>query len=255
MKRLLITFGCSWTYGVGASYTQGMSQDEYKETAWDIEKCEQLSFRGLLSKKYGFLNKNFASGGSSNQRQFRLAKEFFSSLEFEQLKSEFNKIIVLWGITSTARNEMWSLELDKLSNFFYHSQQTKLAKSLLKFCYNHDHEVRQLSTEMRHWNIFFKNLNIDNLWFDTFNHHDYEPTVENLIFEDKSPRDLLSTLVMAHGLKNPDNRYHHSLWTVDSNRVEYLVNNGILNPFSHHPTQQGHEQLADMLSSSLESIL
>lgn len=185
MKSLLITFGCSWTYGVGVNYTNDISVTEYNKIAWDQKICDQFSFRGLLSKRYNLINENFSSGGSSNQRQFRLAKEFFSLREIKQLKNEFDKILVLWGITSTARNEMWSLESGKLVNFFYSRRDNlKLNKHLLKFHYDHDHEVRSLRTEMHHWNTFFKSLNINNLWFDTFNHHNYNlPGPEILEFE------------------------------------------------------------------------
>ena len=76
-KTLLITFGCSWVYGVGVNYEEGMSIDEYKPNAWDEELCEEYSFRGLIKKNLNVDHINFAQGGSSNQRQFRIAKTFF----------------------------------------------------------------------------------------------------------------------------------------------------------------------------------
>ena len=252
MKRLLITFGCSWTFGVGVNYTQGISLDQFKNSAWDEVNCSCLSFRGLLSKKYNLVNRNWACGGSSNQLQFRLAKLFFSSDEFKELQKTFDQILVLWGITSTARNEMFSIDDGKLINFFY-SHKSNLAKMLVNYSYSHDNEVDQLSMEMRHWNTFFKNLNINNLWFDTFNHHHYHS--ENLIFDDENPRDLLSKLAIHNGFKCVDNKYHESDWTADSDRIKNLVSCGILNPFSHHPTQLGHVQIADMLSEYIEASL
>lgn len=173
MKRLLITLGCSWTYGVGVGYTEGMSAEEYKSLAWNTDLCDQYSFRGLLCQKFGLENKNFSLGGSSNQAQFRRAKVFFSSEEFKKIKKEYDQILVLWGITSTARNELYNLQTNKLENFFYTTTDWPLGKAILKYTYNHDHEVDLLNTEINHWNMFFDSLGISNLWFDTFNHHDY----------------------------------------------------------------------------------
>lgn len=263
MKPLLITFGCSWTYGVGVGYTKGDSVTEYEKIAWNKKICNQFSWRGLLSKKYNLINANFAAGGSSNQKQFRLAKEFFSLKKIEHLKNNFGKILVVWGITSTARNEMWLLESGKLVNFFYSDQnKSKLIEYLLKFHYDHDYEVQSLKTEIHHWNTFFKSLNIDNLWFDTFNHHNYDlpglkliQPIDNLLFNHENPRDLLSKLALNNGCQSMDDRYHTSNWNIDSNRVKYLSNCEILNPISYHPTQLGHAQIADMLSPYIETFL
>ena len=306
MNKLLITFGCSWMYGIGVGYTSGMTKKDYNIIRGYPELCDPLSFRGLLSKKYSLQNKNFSECASSNQRQFRLAKEFFSSTEFNKLNKEFDKIIVLWGITSTARNELFLINHNKLVNFFYHDN-CELSKVIIKHSYNHDNEVDQLATEMHHWNSFFNNLGISNLWFDTFNHHNYKlPTSKipyfqelykkvagkdwpswddyftnqfkvddnilqdmsdtskwrfsnapfnNLIFEDTTPRDLLSILAINNGLNIVDSKYHKSNWLIDTNRVEYLEANGILNPISKHPTKLGHEQIVDILSEHIEKIL
>jgi hypothetical protein len=292
MKRLLITLGCSWTFGVGVGYTQNLGRAEYKSIAPDIDLCNTLSFRGILSAKYNLVNKNLSEGGSSNQKQFRLAKMFFSSDKFKKIQKEFDQITVLWGITSTARNELFFIEDRQLRSFFY-SENSQLAKSLVKFSYDHQNEVDLLEIEMRHWDKYFENLNIKNLWFDTFNHHDYWdshkldykanagpdwPTWEkfccqdfanvsseiideihdtsrwdfgslgpNLVLRNKNPRDLLSQLAINNGCTDIDNQYHTSDWDIDSNRVSYLVDRGILNPHSHHPTRVGHEQIANIL--------
>jgi hypothetical protein len=293
MKRLLVTLGCSWTFGVGVGYTQNLGRAQHKSIAWDNDLCNTLSFRGLLSTKYNLANKNLSAAGSSNQKQFRLAKIFFSSYEFKKLQKEFDQIVVLWGITSTARSELFFIEDNQLRNFFY-SEKSQLAKSLVKFSYDHQNEVDLLEIEMRHWNNYFENLNIKNLWFDTFNHHDYWhshksdykacagpdwPTWEkfccqdfanvsseiineisdtsrwgwdvgslpNLVSRNKNPRDLLSQLAINNGCTDIDNQYHTSNWDIDSNRVSYLVDRGILNPHSYHPTRVGHEQIANIL--------
>lgn len=263
MKSLLITFGCSWTYGVGVCYTQDMSREEYMLHAWDSDICDQLSFRGLLASKYNLINENFSLGGSSNQTQFRRAKQFFCSTKFKQLQEQFSNIIVLWGITSTARNEMYMSSCKKRSSLKY-ADDLPEAKIMLKYFYDHDDEITQLTTEMAFWTDYFKSKGIQNYWFDTFNHHYYPATttfidnsefLDALIFNSDNPRDLMSKLSLTNGLQSLDKNYHYSLWEKDSNRVEYLVDCGILNPISFHPTQLGHAQMADMLSPYIEKLL
>lgn len=184
MKRLLITFGCSWTYGVGVGYQSGMSDTEFKDLLWNQELCDTHSFRGLLAKKYQAQNINFSSGGSSNQRQFRLAKQFFSSYEFQNLQRSHDQIVVLWGITSTARNELWSNELAQLRDVFY---KDKSSKRILQYSYNHQNEVNLLRVEMEHWDDYFNLLGVKNFWYDTFNHHDYWQMYEQEYLQLRQP--------------------------------------------------------------------
>lgn len=67
---LLVTLGCSWTRGVGVAYEKGNNKEEYKEKYDDDILCDELSFRGVLAKKWDCTNLNFSSMGSSNDRQF-----------------------------------------------------------------------------------------------------------------------------------------------------------------------------------------
>ena len=65
----------------------------------------------------------------------------------------------------------------------------------------------------------------------------------------------MSQLAIKNGCTHIDTQIHTSDWKIDSNRVSYLVNCGILNPHSCHPTRAGHEQLADILDEHIEAIL
>lgn len=321
-KTLLVTFGCSWTLGVGVGYTPTLTRDEYMNIAWDCQACDSLSFRGLLSKKFNLETRNFASGGSSNQRQFRLARNFFISKEFSQLQKKYDNIIILWGITSTARNECYRLTDKRYYNFFYGHKipNWPLPEMFVKYSYDHDILVDELAIEITYWNEFFKYKNIKNLWFDTFNHHDYlnfekklynqhkieyenargsewptwknyrignfagvnqkiideiqkfpgdfitsrleehEPhyrniNLDNLIFQELTPRDLMSLLAKQHGLNDIDNQYHKSMWEKDTNRVDFLTSEKILNPYTYHPTKLGHRAIADMLAPFIEKLI
>jgi hypothetical protein len=178
-KKLLITFGCSWVFGVGVGYREGMTLAEYKTVSHDPAICNELSFRGLLSEKLKFDNLNFSIGGSSNQHQFRLAKDFFLSTTFTDLTKEYDEIVVLWGITSTSRNELYHLESGNYRDFFYTVEEKEwpFPKDFLLYSYDHNSAVHELILEIRMFNSFFKNNNIKCIWFDVFNHHDYNSNI------------------------------------------------------------------------------
>lgn len=173
MKSLLITFGCSWTYGIGLCWHPGISAEEFESSRWLPEICDKFSFRGILADRYNLDTLNFSQGGSSNQTQFRLAREYFGSLLYEQHQRQYEKILVVWGITSTARNELYFADSGLRRSFMYSGNNSRLCKILVTDHYDHAHEVEQLAHQIRFWNKFFVSNGIDHIWFDTFNHHDY----------------------------------------------------------------------------------
>ena len=340
-KKLLITFGCSWTAGTEVECQPGMTDDEYrkfvygqlkfKRLIYSTVENDQFSFRGLLCKKYGYINKNFAIQGSSNAKQLRLAKIFFASSEFKQLQTEYSKIIVLWGITATSRSEFFDVAAGQRKDIKYNDSSNVLSTIQLKYFYDHDHEIRLLRIEMEHWDQFFEQLNIKNFWFDSFNHHYYGklsgpesrlydsslidslkieyhksagadwPSWEeyqnrtftkklpgdtateifdetkyyfaklsndsnrvsnSLILKDQYPRDLLSQLAISQDVDCSQQRYHDSVWnidtmckTVDSNRLPKLMSVGILNKIDYHPTKYGHELLTEFFVKHIGTFL
>lgn len=306
-RILLITFGCSWTYGVGVNYDANDDRQIFEKNSWNQQTCDQLSWRGLLSQKYNLTNRNLSEGGSSNQRQFRRAKYYFSSDLFQVDLANHERIIVLWGITSTARSEIYSVEQNSFYNFFY-SSDDKFSKFMFTNCYDHDIEVFNLRMEMLHWDRFFQSVGIENFWFDTFNTHDYtnipESIVEiasrdhydsikgpdwpaydkyvkkdfgdisidivqeikltflpvyldfsaslsRLIDYDLSPRDLMSWLAKKHGILVDTDQYHHSSRMIDCDHMPGLIDNGILNPYTYHPTKLGHREICEFFSEKV----
>jgi hypothetical protein len=235
-----------------------MTEEEYDKIAWDPSICNRYSFRGLISKRNNLHNLNFAEAGSSNQLQFRLAKNFFISSHFEQIQKKYKNIIVLWGTTSTARNEFWDLEQKKYHSVFYSNSPWALAKNMVMYSYDHNIAVQELSVEMVFWNMFFQKHNIKNLWFDTFDHHNYNNlSIRNLIFKEKNPRDLLSSLLLEYTSdidinNNYNDDYDESNWnTSDSSIFKILYKDGVLNPISSHPTKLGHEKIANMIEEEV----
>lgn len=252
-KSLLVTSGCSWTYGTGAAYSPGMSLTEYKKIAWDNSLCDRLSFRGILANKYNLDNINLATGGSSNQRQFRLIKNFFSSTETKRNLEKYDRIFVLHGITSTARNELYPVEKESLTNFkFDGDSSNSWCKAWVKNFYNHDNEVERLTEQMIFLNDYYRAVGVENLWYDTFNHHHYPVPIDRLIAPNADCRDLLSTMSARLGETIVNDNYHLSSWKVDSDRVSKLISLGYLNPISTHPTQLGHSLIAKIIDEFFE---
>jgi hypothetical protein len=253
---VLITFGCSWAFGLGVGFHHSMTAEEYRKIAQNTDICDEYSFRGLLSKRFNLKNINFSCRGSSNQRQFRLLKEFFISPEFEKIREEYSKIIVLHCITTTTRNEMFMIEHNELVNFNYgNDNKNGLCKAIIKYSYDHNNELARLATEMNFCNKFYQAMNIKNLWVDTVNHHEYPAKIDNLINENTSHRDLLSNMAIRNGFINVDNEYAWNYTTMDSPRIKYLRELGYLNTICNHPTKKGHKLIADILENHLGKIL
>ena len=242
-----------------------MTLNEYKNIAWTDDAPDRFSFRALLSKKFNLLNLNFSEGGSSNQRQFRFARELFSEPSMNKLLEIYNKVIVMWGITSTARTELWDVETDTYKNYMFSGgaadvkadgkpekytlsgSLSNFGKSLLKYTYDHDAEVRSLYGYVNLWNGFFSTLNIQNIWFDTFNTHLYPRPIDN-----KIEGDLLSTMSLSTNREL--GTYHLSNWRDDDPRITRLVKSHILNPISFHPTKLGHQKIAEILEPHIKQL-
>ena len=255
----LISFGCSWTFGVGLSWEPDITYEEFKATKKQEDVANKYSFRSLLAKEFGLENINHAVGGSSNQRQFRVAEKF-----------DFKKNdIVLWGITSTARNEIWVDTEGDYKKIFY-SQAAKcdesddfckLIKMTVKHWHNHEEEVKRIFYRIKHYNDYFKCKGVKVLWYDTLNHHNYQQVPDNMLYGNEDHRDLLSRLCKINGYTNLRDRYHFSIGKsktkkfVDCGRIDFISKNGIANPFSGHPTKAGHRQIADMIRPFIISVL
>ena len=234
----LITFGCSWTKGIGITYEKGMSKEEFKKGGLfrtNQNLMNQYSFRGILSKRLGFENINHASGGSSNQRQERLATEYFNNHSTEDT-------VVLWGITSIVRNE---IPIDgERRNIMYSNTDSQVRYHYEHF-YDERTELERLGNMMIHWNKFFEAYHIPNLWFQTFNTYKFPQKIDRLLQQD----------LLTH-LTRPIHRDNHlSDWGVDSKRIREAKDKGLVNPYSLHPTKETHKLLADMLEKPLREVL
>ena len=235
-----ITFGCSWTYGVGVNYTKSMEKNEFEKNAWNENVCNSNSFRGLISKKFNYKNINFSAGGSSNQEQLHKAQDFFPSIE------NVGNLIVLWGITSIYRYELYNSETKQWQSYFL-DNNTLASKIILKKHFDETAEISRLEKQIIFFNDYFKHKNIKNYWFNTFNNHSFQNQIENFLFNGK---DLLSILINDF---EPNSNYHLSGWIDTDRKIQKAKNIGLVNPFSLHPTQEAHKILADVFEKEILS--
>ena len=76
-KTLLITFGCSWVYGVGVNRKESMDESQYKKHAWGESICNEYSFRGLISKNLKSNNIKFLWYDLFNHHNYKKSFEIF----------------------------------------------------------------------------------------------------------------------------------------------------------------------------------
>jgi hypothetical protein len=274
-KSLLITFGCSWTYGIGAGYDESMSEDFYTENVrWSHELCYEHSWRKIVLEHFDIKGLNFSVGGSSNSRQFKIAKNFFINDEWKNIKNSYENIVVLWGITTTERIYMWCNDENKSCDIYLNQDRhkgsinevlnrmknlfdsDKLAIAINKCSYNYENEVNELTNEILFWNNFFDLNNIPIIWFDTFNSHDYTSKIENLINYQERKRDILYYLCELHAKNNPKILEEDKLSCSSFHGADYFfyaVRNKLLNPYSFHPTKEQYKNIGLYFIEQLKS--
>ena len=243
---MLITFGDSWVYGIGAGYTYDNPINK-KTYELNKESTEFLncSFRTLLAKKIGLKNINFSKGGSSNQRQFRFASEYFL-----KNKNNIKDSIVLWGLTSVYRNEFYNTKLKKYENFFIPdpTHDLVLSKVLSVRYMSEKVEIEKLYYNIELFNYFFKSVGIKNYWFNVFNDHEYPNQINNMLFKGSS---LLSVLLNDF---EKNDHYHKSIWGDKTDRkIKTALKNKLVNPISQHPTKESHSKITNLLYNELQS--
>jgi hypothetical protein len=274
-KSLLITFGCSWTYGIGAGYDENMTEDFYTNNIrWSHELCYEHSWRKIVLEHFDIKGLNFAVGGSSNLRQFKYARNFFISDEWKNIKNSYENIVVLWGITTTERTYMWCNDEDKLCDIYLNQDKhkgsvnevlnriknlfdsDKLAIAINKCSYNYENEIDQLTKEILFWDNFFDLNNIPIIWFDTFNSHEYTTKIKNLIDYQEKKRDILYYLCKLHVKNNPkildEDRLSYGSFYGNDNFF-FAVRNKILNPYSFHPTKEQYKNIGLYFIEKLKS--
>ena len=236
----ILTFGDSWVYGIGLGYHKGQTKEKYFEIQKNQEDPKKKSFRSLIARKFGIGNTNFSNGGSSNQRQFRKASEYFIT------DNPINKdIIVLWGLTSVYRMEYFSTKQNMYIENLLTDHEDSITKLWTIKCFDETVETNRLFYQIQLWNAFFKMHNIKNYWFNVFNEHEFPGKVDNMMFNGRS---LLSLMVDDHA---PNDSYHKSDRKDVDRKITKALDRGLVNPYSLHPTEEAHIKFAGLFEEEI----
>lgn len=254
---VLLTFGCSWTFGEGSGYEDGMTEMQYEKIRENEKICYENGWRKKVVEYFDVEHINFSEPGSSNDLQFRLCKQFFISNKFKDLRDKYKNIIVLWGITSTYRYDFWCKDTNRFEKILLNTSEEDVKKfgeykdhiglTIKKLSYNDFVRKRQLEIEISFFNQYFKLINIKNYWFDTFYSIDYKIKPQNFFDIEKKQRDLLNVLCNKHS-----DSYSNLNVT---NHFEYAKDNGIINLYSLHPKKDGYKLIANYFIEKLKEVM
>ena len=225
------------------------------EIAWDEDINNRHSFRGLIANNLQITNSNYSAGGSSNEQQFDAMSKIFGNPK-KRKKFLDKKPVVMWGITSTARifrnnqSKMLPKQID--TNFNEDNEEELYSALYVKLYYDHEQEVANLSNQIELWNIIFDHYDVPVIWFDTFNTHKYSDPPRNFL----QGGDLLTQMLKIGKIKykNFFNVYHFSSWEDDDPRITAAVKAKLLNPYSFHPTKQGHKVISEILLPHIKEL-
>jgi len=262
-KTLLITLGCSWTFGEGAGCEPGMSLKEYDKIRYSSDYAWEFGWRRYVVEHFDVDHVNLGESGSSNQRQLHYAKNYFLSSKFAKDYKSHEHVIVLWGITTLRRNFMYFKDSKMYENIFlkeenvfqtkWNTNKDKMTKALYKYCYDDDVALREVQSDILHWNQYFKLYpKIKNFWFDIFGSKHYTVKIRNFIDIDKPKRDLLYQICKNHlsgevekwkieGRENYDPNFLDKYSTC----FGYAEEHDLVNPYSFHPYKTGYKFIGD----------
>jgi len=262
-KTLLITLGCSWTFGEGAGCEPGMSAKEYEKIRYSSDYAWEYGWRRYVVEHFDVDHVNLGESGSSNQKQLHYAKNYFLSSKFAKDYKNHEHVIVLWGITTLRRNFMYFKDSKMYENIFlkeenvfqtkWNTNKDKMTKALYKYCYDDDVALREVQSDILHWNQYFRLYpKIKNFWFDIFGSKHYTVKIRNFIDIDKPKRDLLYQICKNHlsgevekwkieGRENYDPNFLDKYSTC----FGYAEEHELVNPYSFHPYKSGYKFISD----------
>tara|TARA_Y200000002_G_scaffold200446_1_gene165420 strand:- start:151 stop:966 length:816 start_codon:yes stop_codon:yes gene_type:complete len=252
-KTLLITLGCSWTYGEGAGCEPGMSHKEYEKIRYSSDYAWKFGWRRHVVEHFDIDHVNLGEPGSSNQKQFHYAKNYFLSSKFAKEYKSHQNVIVLWGLTTLRRNFMYFKESEKYENMFleqknffqttWNTPKDKMTRAVILYCHDDKVSLRELQSDIQHWNQHFKLYpKIKNYWYDIFGSKNYTTSIRNFIDGDKEKRDLLYRICKNHASEeNIDPQFLDKYSTC----FGYAEDHGLVNPHSLHPYKTGYKFIGD----------
>lgn len=256
-NNLFVAIGCSWTRAWGAvDNCLDFRSPLYKD---DLNFFNNLSYVGKVCNFLNYTSKIvMAIPGSNNDMQTRLLFELL-----QKNRHKFDKIFVLWGITSHLRWELYSNQINAPSMFMLGSNvppgKEEERKWFLMRHWNNDFEMERLSHKIVATSCYLKNLDVGHLFFPVF--ESYNNFNMNLNNVDKSnyfginnkTNDMLHLWCNSEGLTIDNCVLSNPYSDDDRSKLNLLVSKGYLSKAYAHPTLVGHNDIALRLIDHLKA--
>jgi hypothetical protein len=255
---LFLAVGCSWTRAWGATDTSKSPWEP--DYADDEDFMLNKSYAGRLSKQLGFDTFiNMAIPGSSIDLQARFMIEFL-----QKNRNLFNRIFVLWGITSHLRWELYGNVVNKPTMFQFGTRlppgKEKEFNWFVKHHWNENFELERFGQKIVMAHAYLKLLQVEHLFFPVFeslnqtkmnlNHIDDR----NFFMKDSNPNDMMSLWCVENKLQIPKNVSSNPFSETDVLNLSELRNLGYLSQKFAHPTEKGHLDIYNRISNYLANF-
>ena len=209
---------------------------------------------------------NLAIPGSSLDLQVRFLFEFL-----QKNRARFNRIFVLWGLTSHLRWELYSNKIATPVAFqigadvppgaasFYHGRNAEM-KSFLTNHWNEQFELERYNQKIVMTHAYLQMLDIPHLFFctfESFNGHNMNLVHindDNFFKKKDNPNDMLSLWCHEHAICRPHVVSSAPFNKQDVSALGDLVSLGFLSQRYAHPTEKAHRDIADRLKKFLETF-
>lgn len=243
---LFVAFGCSWTRAWG-SYPQEtmVGLPGYVE---NTEFLSTKSYMALIADHLGLERRfNFAQCGSNNDTQARLIIEFV-----QKNRSRFNRVFVLWGITSIYRWELYCNRIDAPWSYMRGSHVPRDEQNELdhyfKYHWEKGYQLDRLADRIVTLSAYLESQQVEHCFFPVFqpyNQHNLAlPNLPTQLFrQEKHTNDMMGLMCENESLDAIDD------FLSDANnkdtRINHLIQAGYLSQHHAHPTEKGHRFIAD----------
>jgi hypothetical protein len=250
---VLVAAGCSWVAARAIDTDPSATDFDYTHVE-DTAFVDQYSFAGILREQLG-LDKLIllAVHGSNNTTQAHKLIDFI-----ESHKDEYDKIFVLWGLTSIYRWEMYSSVTKQTESCmvggYYKNQELadEVKHYFIKF-FNEDYEVQKLTHSVLLISNYLTNNKIDHLFVNSFQGRKLPTNLTKHFYKaDEQDNDLLSFLCKKNSVKLSqssvpwlnllDKELQYS-----NKSVKALQELCMLDRATAHPTVEAHQLIATEL--------
>jgi len=256
---VLVAVGCSWVAGAYMDTDPTATDFDYNHEV-DPEFRRQHSFAGLIQQRLGLDQIHFiAANGASNDNQVRNLISFIDSNQ-----KNYSHIFVLWGLSSIYRWETYSANTGTVEdNIHGRTAHRPGIEEEVKYYFSHfwnqEHELEKLGNRVLLVSGYLKNLNIEHLFFNSFQGYSNEDLRINNIRDNvfyrvkEKNNDLLSLLCDKNNVALADSKLpflnilRPSGTQINSRAVKELQVLGWLDQATSHPTVKAHKLIANEL--------